>query len=128
MDPVLATPMNQKLDIDAIDADLAAARSLARKYAESVREHFGGRTRQVRLFGSAARGDWTRESDVDVLVLLDTIDRTDRAWLVQRAMELGVFDSGILLQPVPMTEDEFLRLKRRERVLALDVEREGIDL
>ena len=111
-----------------LDVDLEMARCLARQYASEVRTQFGDRSRRVCLYGSAARGDWSRQSDVDVLVLLDRVDRQDQTWLVQRAMELGVFDSGILLQPLPMAEAEFVELGRRERLLAREIEREGIDL
>ena len=50
---------------------LDEARSLFREYAALVREHFGERVAAVWLYGSAARGDWTDESDIDVLVPCD---------------------------------------------------------
>jgi len=41
---------------------------------------------------------------------------------------MGVLDSGWLLQPLPLPEEEFNKLKSRERRLALDIEHEGIEL
>jgi len=120
--------MTGPLDIDRIAAELDTARGAARQFAARARTHFGRRLKRVRLYGSAARGDWSRNSDVDVLVLLDRVKPDDREWLAQRALELGLLDTGVLLQPLPMAECEFDALRRRERLFATEVDREGIDL
>ncbi len=114
--------------MDAGLAELDAARKIAVQYAEDVRGHFGDRLRGIRLYGSTARGDWTPESDIDVLVLLDGVTTQDSEWLVNRAVKLGLLGSGFLLQPLFMSADDFGRLKKRERRFALEVEREGVEL
>jgi predicted nucleotidyltransferase len=48
------------------------------EFRDSVRRHFGPRLRDLRLFGSKARGDDHEESDIDVLVLLDGCESRDR--------------------------------------------------
>ena len=118
--------MQGSFDIQAHDVNASEARCIAREYARQVRAHFGERLRSIRLFGSAARGDWTSESDIDVLVLLDEVRGADKDWLIQRALALGVLDRGIVLQPLYMAEDRFTELRERERSFALEVEREGI--
>jgi len=46
-----------------------------RTFLASVRnlleDHYGIRLKSVILYGSAARGDWNEDSDIDLLVLLD---------------------------------------------------------
>jgi uncharacterized protein len=108
--------------------DLASVQEIARRFVRESRERFGARLRGARLFGSAARGDFGSESDIDVLVLLDTVADPDTTWLVQRAFELGVLEHNIVLQPVIMTETRFAELRDRERLFALEIDREGIDL
>ena len=115
-------------DTVAVEVGLGQARALARDYADRVRGHFGPRLRRVRLYGSAARGDWTAESDIDVLVLLDRVSEADSDWLVRQAVSLGLMQHGVLLQPLFMPEQDFNHLRERERLFALEVEREGIDL
>ena len=41
-----------------------------RKYCEILLQHFGERLMGVLLYGSIARGDWDRDSDIDVLVVV----------------------------------------------------------
>ena len=115
-------------DLKALEAQIADVQALARRYAGEIREHFGGRLRGIRLYGSAARGDWTPESDIDVLVLLDHVAGEDGDWIVNRAVSLGLLGSGLLLQPLFMPEADFEHLRRRERRFALEVEREGLEL
>ena len=107
-------------------ATLEAARALAREYARLVRGHFGDRVGNVWLYGSAARGDWTEESDIDVLVLLHREEEGDMEWLVGTAYRIGLMERHLLLQPVMLTTAEFDRLVARERRFACDVLREGI--
>lgn len=110
----------------AKDHSLGDVRLLAREYGERVREHFGSRVRNVWLYGSAARGDWTPESDIDVLVLLYNEEDGDMEWLVGTAYWMGLAKRGLLLQPVMLTAAEFDRLAIRERRFALDVLKDGI--
>ena len=44
---------------------------LVRRYCELLLERFGDRLLGVVLFGSVGRGDWTRDSDIDLLVVVD---------------------------------------------------------
>lgn len=44
---------------------------LIRGYCEILMGHYGERLRGVLLFGSVARGDWSRDSDVDLLVVVE---------------------------------------------------------
>lgn len=110
------------------EAALASARDLARRYAAEVRARLGESLRSIRIFGSAARGDWGESSDIDVLVLVDSLAFADTAWLARRAFELGALERGLVLQPVIMTQEDFDDMARLERRFALDVEREGVSL
>ncbi len=44
------------------------------RYCRILRQHFGERLLGVLLFGSIARGDWTKDSDIDLLVVVDRWD------------------------------------------------------
>ena len=115
-------------EIKTAEGDLERARVVAREFAVEIRAHFGTRLKAVRLYGSAARGDWSSESDIDVLVLLDLVKSEDEDWLIHRAFELGLRQSGLLLQPLFMAEANFNELVARERLFAREVQRDGIDL
>jgi len=47
---------------------------LVERYARLLLKHFGDRLVSVVLFGSVARGDWRRDSDIDLLVVVDGWD------------------------------------------------------
>lgn len=82
--------------------------------------------RDVWLYGSAARGDWTSDSDIDVLVILHNEEQGDIEWLVETAYRKGLSEHHLLLQPVLLTTKEVDHLAARERRFARDVLREGI--
>ncbi len=44
-------------------------------FAQRVRDEFGPRVRDIRIYGSKVRGDAHDESDIDLLVLVDDGDR-----------------------------------------------------
>jgi predicted nucleotidyltransferase len=74
------------------------------------------------LFGSRARGDADRESDMDVVVVVDepvTVGLLDSAW------EAG-FGQGVVLVPVVFSRDEWNTETRLGSLLAFAVEREGV--
>lgn len=45
--------------------------AVAEQFAGAVKEKYGDLLRDVILYGSCARGDFTEESDIDVMILLD---------------------------------------------------------
>jgi uncharacterized protein len=104
------------------------ARDTARRFAAQAHAHFGSRLRDIRLFGSAARGDWQEDSDVDVMVLLDEVRSDDRDWIAAIATKEGLLGCGVLLSTVTLPEREFLHLRERERLFAREVDREGMPL
>lgn len=120
--------MNETISTPSGIGALQDARALAKRYAKDVRLHFGNRVSSIRLYGSAARGDWTPESDIDVLILLDHVHNEDSEWIVSHAVTLGLLGSGLLLQPLFMTTADFAHLQNRERRFAIEVDREGISL
>jgi hypothetical protein len=87
-------------------------------------ELFGPTLHEFRLFGSYARNQFDDESDVDVLVLTDpiSVEEHDRAF----SALLGISGDGIYLTPLFLTVAELDRLRAREKILAQDIDREGI--
>lgn len=47
------------------------AKSIANEVSEELNQLFGSKLDRVILYGSYARGDFTLESDIDIMILLD---------------------------------------------------------
>lgn len=77
--------------------------------------------RKIILFGSYARGDVSRKSDMDMVVIMDTDKRFfDRYELCDRLYDL--FDTG--LDIFPYTEEEFSRISHRPFIKT--IKKEGV--
>ena len=97
-------------------------------FLAGVRERFGPRVAEIRLFGSYARGDARADSDVDCLVLLDRVDRDDDRAITDLAADLTWQIAGVVVSPMIMSVAEFKAWKALERRTPLEIEREGIPL
>jgi predicted nucleotidyltransferase len=64
-------------------------RAFVEEFRDRVRERFGERLRDLRLYGSKVRGDDHPESDIDVLVLLTDASSDDRAAVWEIAMSIS---------------------------------------
>ena len=100
----------------------------ALKLAKEVRERLTeelGQPVKVIMFGSQARGDATKYSDIDLLVVLPSVDRETRKLVSTVAWEIG-FDAGKIISTFPTTKNEmsyyaispFYKAVKREGVLA----------
>jgi uncharacterized protein len=96
-------------------------------YAAELRRLFGERLRDVRLFGSYARGDANDDSDIDVLVLVDGLTDLEIG-VAAGAVAKIILESKLPLAPLPMSTERFDELRRRERRLAREIDLEGISL
>ena len=74
---------------------------LLREYADSLRSLYGRHLKAVILYGSYARGDFTEESDVDIMVLVD-LDNEDIKQKSRILSDLTYdynFDHGLMIMP-----------------------------
>ncbi|MBI3925569.1 MAG: nucleotidyltransferase domain-containing protein [Armatimonadetes bacterium] len=100
---------------------------VARQVKRRSQELLGDVVREVRLFGSRARGEAHPESDLDLLVLT-TLDRPEVREQVHQAAADVLMELAYPYHVVPhvMTQDRFQELLGLEKRFALDVEHEGV--
>lgn len=97
-------------------------------FCAGLRRRFGPRVSAIRLFGSYARGEAHEGSDVDVLVLLDRVDRADDRAVTDLAADLVWQLHGVVISPMVFSEADFAAWKASERRTPLEIDREGIAL
>ena len=78
------------------------------------------------MLGSDARGEARANSDVDVAVVLDRIDRqAERVLPMELAGDL-VAEHGLVITRLVLSVSELALLHQREDLLAEHLEREGV--
>ena len=103
-----------------------AVHRLLAEYRRLLVDHLGQRLIRLTLFGSYARGDARPDSDVDVAVVLDQINKhADRVLPMQLAGDL-IVEHGLVITPLVLSVNELELLHEREDLLAENLDREGI--
>lgn len=110
---------------------------LIKRFCEKLCEAFGDRLVSVVLFGSVARGDWGRDSDIDLLVVAEgwegkaAWERLRELRKAERGLEaspeyLRVVEAGYtpVIQPYLLSKSE----ARKFHTIYLDLALEGIVL
>jgi len=77
----------------------SSEREAVQEFARFLRERFGRMVREIILFGSRARGQGDRESDIDILIVM-----TNLSWEIKRTIsELAAVENmkhGVLISTV----------------------------
>jgi uncharacterized protein len=82
------------------DNELVALKKLRETLASSFK------LVELRLFGSKARGDSHRESDIDVLIVLETLDWETRKAICDLCTDISI-DYSVVLAPTLFSLTEF---------------------
>jgi predicted nucleotidyltransferase len=80
---------------------------------------------EIRVFGSRARGDNEIDSDLDVFVEVERLDRKIRRLIQDTAWEIGL-DYSLVIAPIVFSRDEIERLPSRSSPILEAVRGEGI--
>jgi uncharacterized protein len=91
--------------------------------ASRLRDQFGSRVDDLRLFGSRARGEGRADSDLDVLVLIDRLTPRERRAVQDLAFDVGL-SSGLVLSPLVYDSRQW----RHDSPLAAEIARDGAPL
>ena len=102
-------------------------RRAASQFASTLRDRYRDALVGVRLFGSCARGEMREDSDVDVAVVLHAVDGRTKRDVIDLASDIGL-EHDVLLSPTVLDRETFERWRAQERLLVMDIEREGLPL
>ncbi len=94
---------------------------------ERMENELGDRLVKIVVFGSRARGDFDAESDIDIAIIVRGLSRELKYQILDTVAEIEM-KFIIPLSVIVFSENEFEQLKRRERRIALDIEKEGVPL
>ena len=96
-------------------------------FTKRVRKFFGASLLDIRIFGSKVRGDFDKESDIDILLVIDSDD-----WHLQDEISKIAADVNMELDcnisPVIYTHREHERNKYFRTLFIQEVEKEGVSL
>lgn len=102
---------------------------VAREFAHRVRQHLGQRVRDIRVFGSRARGQARDDSDMDIWVLLDVATMEDKCAVSDLATNMLLEGlSPFEIAPRVMPLEQHRHLVELERLLPQEIDRDGISL
>ena len=98
-----------------------------RKFIARVRKCFGIRVRQFILYGSKVRGDFDDKSDIDILVVLDTVSNSEREKIWGFADDI-ILNCGVLISPRVINIEEMVAKWRYGVLFYREVEKSSIIL
>lgn len=95
-----------------------------KKIKDFLLKQYSNKIKQIILYGSYARGDFTKDSDIDLLVL---VDKTLDPWQVRKSLSDLLFEILLehneLISVIVLPEDFLLNFNYP---FLLNVKREGI--
>jgi predicted nucleotidyltransferase len=113
--------------VEAIDGLRSAERIALGRFARGMRARFGARLLDLRLFGSRARGEGHEESDVDVLVVVDGLTWAEGREITDLTGDL-LTEHEVLISPFAVSAEHWARLRRLERRIVAEIDRDGVAL
>jgi predicted nucleotidyltransferase len=83
--------------------------------------------RDVKLFGSYARGEAHEGSDLDVLIVVDALNNVEGREIAHLAGDV-LTEFGLLISAFTQSTESWQALRDRERLIVSEIDREGVPL
>lgn len=97
------------------------------EFKQKLLQRFGKRVLGLKLFGSRARGDFRKDSDIDVLIVLNSFSKKERNLILKLAIQI-LLKYGIDISPHIYSQKEYLEERKLPTVFFQILEREAISL
>jgi len=102
-------------------------KTVLRELKDVLKLVLGDRLVRFVLYGSRARGDYDSDSDLDVAIVVRDLTRVLKHQILDIVAEIE-FKYLIPISTLVLSEEDFDRLRERERRIAFDIERGGIPI
>ncbi len=96
-------------------------------YITLLKKHYGAKILKAILFGSIARGESNKESDVDILIVISDSNAKVKDEISMSAYEI-MLKNNVVLSPIVMDENTFDWYKRNRDPFYNNIRKDGIDL
>ncbi len=103
--------------------------SLMERYISEIKKIYGSHIREIILYGSYARGDFKKDSDVDIMILLNISELELKAYSQQLSYMTYDFnlDNEVDIKPIAKSEAHFRKWSENYPFYA-NIQREGVIL
>ena len=96
-------------------------------FKTKLEERLGVQIKEIRLFGSKARGDWHKGSDIDILIILSRLADKNQAKDIVYGLVLLICEKfGLYLSVKVFSEGEFGYYKSIPTLFVKNIMRESI--
>lgn len=114
---------------DGSDFMSVTIETLLKRYIEALTQIYGTHLKSVILYGSYARGDYTKDSDIDIMILLDLTDMEIKKYRHELSGLTYDFnmDHDIDIKPIAKSEEHFQKWVSAYPFYS-NVEKEGVKL
>ena len=102
-------------------------KTLLSEIKNTLEKFLGNNMMKIVLYGSRARGDYDTESDIDIAIIVRWLSRELKKQIFDVVADIEV-KYLVSISTLVLSEENFAFLKKRERRIVADIEKEGIPL
>lgn len=100
------------------EKDLSIAMELKKRLSEQVQ------LVDIRVFGSRARGNAAEDSDMDIFIEVETLDKNLKDRIRDIAWEIG-FENLMVISPLIFSREELMNSPMRSSPIVKSIQQEG---
>lgn len=97
------------------------------EFCDTLRAQLNTNLVEIRLFGSTARGTFTDESDIDILVVVQNENGLTREAVIDMAVDINL-KHDVVISPIVMSKNRYTEPLFQETLFYKSIQEEGMPL